>query len=75
MYIYKTEVSFGGKLLPCGRCHHRGNRSGWVVGGGVIAIAFDVEDDTDGHTSLAEEPVILPRDDGWAVWLVGRGMA
>jgi len=52
VYIYKTEVSFGGKLLPCGRCHHRGNRSGWVVGGGVIAIAFDVEDDTDGHPAL-----------------------
>ena len=43
-----------------------------MVGGDVDAVAFDIVDDTDHHT---DKLVILPRDDGQAVWVVGRGVA
>jgi len=52
-----------------------GTGVGWVVGGDVIAIVFEIVVDADCHTSLVDGPVILPRDDGWVVWVVGRGVA
>ena len=73
------------KIDPCSvsgeSCHPmesvatEGTGVGWVVGGDVIAIVFEIVVDADCHTSLVDGPVILPRDDGWVVWVVGRGVA
>ena len=52
-----------------------GTGVGWVVGGDVIAVAFDIVDDADRHTGLVDKLVILPREDGQVVWAVGRAVA
>src|SRR5882724_4918338 len=75
--IYKTDprsVS-GASCCPMGGVTTEGTGMGGMVGGGLIAIAFDIEDDADRHPSFFDKLVILPRDDGRPVRAVQRGVA